>query len=68
MVGALIERSWIDIADKKLRYIAAFDEFADVLDVVLTSGDIGLVPVKEMVETRGLEPLTFALRTRRSPN
>jgi len=26
------------------------------------------VPSMVMVETRGLEPLTFALRTRRSPN
>ncbi len=65
VVAALIEKCWVDMEERRLVYVEPFAEFYDLLEAACS--DV-LAPSMVMVETRGLEPLTFALRTRRSPN
>ena len=63
VVASLIEQSWIDVGERRLLYVSPVAECCDLLDAAASRSCL-----KGMVETRGLEPLTFALRTRRSPN
>ena len=72
-VGALIEDAYVSISDSLVGAIVPKPRFRSLLEAAVGTGPGGgieLIPPGglALVEMRGFEPLTFALRTRRSPN
>jgi hypothetical protein len=71
--GALMESSYVSVGESLIGTMVPKPRFRALLEAavgIAPGGDIELIPPGGLVvvEMRGFEPLTSALRTQRSPN